>query len=229
MKMPFAAIRPCLLLAIGEMFLFCRVAAAYNGTNAASYAESWCESRVNGYWINHVNNTNALIPGTSNYVYWYAENAYTIGDGTKRDLPGDDCSNFASQVLWAGGATLAGYDDAARKTFFKWAHLDSTLRNSPSIQIATITAQNETPTPNILVPGDLVSFPRQTHMMVIISTSPSIQLAYHSYDSCGTPISDNRISPSLYPLFGYHITGNTISASVDLTLTLPPKTGPAKC
>lgn len=188
---------------------------AYNRQDAHDYAVGWVNTifgrsdyrtaPYNNSNVDHVNNVqpDTLHGGTGDrdYAWAYAQTfkfrGYPLfhyrrktndGDGTVRTGDGEDCTNFVSQVLIAGGIQFPPIDsnDTSRGrggTITVVKKLDAALRS-----ISTVT---EVPTLNALPlnlqVGDVIEFGGH-HMTVVVSAPPdTLTVAYHSHDDFGEP------------------------------------------
>lgn len=110
---------------------------------------------------------------------------------------GGDCTNFASQCIYAGAGTMnftqtfgwyyrSAYDRTPAWTGVEYLY--NFLMNNQSVgPYAHIVPQSEA------MPGDIVQLGRENgdfyHSPVIVATAPTILVAAHTYDALDRPLS----------------------------------------
>lgn len=110
---------------------------------------------------------------------------------------GGDCTNFASQCIYAGAGTMnftqtfgwyyrSAYDRAPSWTGVEYLY--NFLVNNKSVgPYAHIVSQSEA------MPGDIVQLGRENgdfyHSPVIVATTPTILVVAHTYDALDRPLS----------------------------------------
>ena len=119
---------------------------------------------------------------------------------------GGDCTNFASQCVFAGAGTmnytplLGWYYISAAERTASWTgveYLYNFLTKNTSVgPYAHVVPQNQ------VMPGDLVQLGRETgdfyHTPVILTTSPTILVAAHTYDALDRPLSSYNFATARF-------------------------------
>ena len=97
------------------MAMHARAQSSYSVALATAYSQAWYQTAVNNpnNLVDHINGSRAAPPGPYAW-YWLSDpntgsTTKNDGDGTINALLGEDCTNFGSQELKAGGVQMAGH------------------------------------------------------------------------------------------------------------------------
>lgn len=212
---------------------------AYDRAKASAYVQQWVNTvfgrtdfgnpAYHASAVDHVHNKRPanLHPATDpsdNHDYtWYYALGVTLfgrtfhyhrsnndGDGTQPESNGEDCTNFVSQALIAGGiqfppATAGDVRRGRDGTIKVVKALDLELRGISTVRTANTPADLAGAQLDV---GDVIEFGGR-HMTMVVNTSP-LQVAYHSYDNNPVFPADIMSQKEMRPAIAFHINSDTL-------------------